>query len=119
MVVTPGRTPTANAYAERWVGTVRAECLDWLLIVGRGHLEQVLRVYVQHYNRHRPTGHLGCNHQIRPPGRPSSGRIIETPCVDDTCSAVCSTSTGELHERLCAPFRLNDRTAGLDKQTSH
>ena len=32
---------------------MRAECLDWLLIVGRGHLEQVLRVYVEHYNRHR------------------------------------------------------------------
>jgi transposase InsO family protein len=48
------QAPNANAYAERWVGTVRAECLDWLLIVGRDHLEQVLRVYVQHYNQHRP-----------------------------------------------------------------
>jgi putative transposase len=52
--VTPVRAPTANAYAERWVGTVRVECLDWLLIGGRGHLEQVLHVYVQHYNQHRP-----------------------------------------------------------------
>ena len=34
--------------------TVRAECLDWLLIVGRGHMEQVLRVYIGHYNQHRP-----------------------------------------------------------------
>jgi len=59
VVVTPVRAPTANAYAERWVGTVRAECLDWLLIVGRGHLEQVLRVYVEHYNRHRPHRALG------------------------------------------------------------
>jgi putative transposase len=40
----PVQAPNANAYAERWVGTVRAECLDWLLIVGRDHLEQVLRV---------------------------------------------------------------------------
>jgi putative transposase len=39
---TPERAPTANAHAERWVRTVRAEGLDWLLIVGRGHLEQVL-----------------------------------------------------------------------------
>jgi putative transposase len=54
VLVTPVRAPTANAYAERWVGTVRVECLDWLLIVGRGHLEQVLHVYVQHYNQHRP-----------------------------------------------------------------
>jgi putative transposase len=51
---TPVGAPTANAYAERWVRTVRAECLDWLLIVGHGHLEQVLRIYIQHYNRHRP-----------------------------------------------------------------
>ena len=44
---------------QRWVRTVRAECLDWLLIVGRGHLEQVLRVYVRHYNGHRPHRALG------------------------------------------------------------
>jgi putative transposase len=36
------------------VGTVRRECLDWLLILGRGHLEQVLEAYVAHYNRARP-----------------------------------------------------------------
>ena len=53
VVLTPVQAPNANAYAERWIRTVRAECLDWLLIVGRGHLEQVLRVYVEHYNRHR------------------------------------------------------------------
>jgi putative transposase len=51
---TPLQAPKANAYAERWVRPVRAKCLDWLLIVGRGHLEQVLRVDVEHYNRHRP-----------------------------------------------------------------
>jgi putative transposase len=44
ILVTPVRAPRANVYAERWIRTVRAECLDWLLIVGRGHLEQVLRV---------------------------------------------------------------------------
>ena len=59
----PVRAPTANAYAERWVRTVRAECLDWLLIVGRGHLEQVLRVYVQHDNAHRAHRALG----LQPP----------------------------------------------------
>jgi transposase InsO family protein len=68
VLLTPVRAPRANAYAERWVRTVRAECLDWLLIVGRGHLEQVLRVYVQHYNGHRPHRALGCNRQTRPPG---------------------------------------------------
>ena len=47
------QAPNSNAYAERWIGTIRAECLDWLLIVGRGHLEQVLRLYAAHYNTHR------------------------------------------------------------------
>lgn len=56
---TPVRAPTANAYVEQWAGTVRAECPDWLLILGRGHLEQVLRIYVQHYNQHCPHGALG------------------------------------------------------------
>jgi putative transposase len=63
VLLTPVQAPNANAYAERWIRTVRAECLDWLLIVGRGHLEQVLRVYVQHYNAHRPHRAL----QLQPP----------------------------------------------------
>jgi putative transposase len=61
--ITPVRAPNANAYAERWIRTVRAECLDWLLIIGRGHLEQVLRVYIEHYNAHRPHRALG----LQPP----------------------------------------------------
>jgi transposase InsO family protein len=72
VLVTPVRAPTANAYAERWVGTVRAECLDWLLIVGRGHLEQVLRVYVEHYNRHRPHRAL----QLEAPDRPARLTVV-------------------------------------------
>jgi putative transposase len=54
VILTPVQAPNANAFAERWIRTVRAECLDWLLIVGRRHLEQVLRVSVEHYNVHRP-----------------------------------------------------------------
>jgi putative transposase len=68
VLITPVRTPQANAYAERWVRTVRAECLDWLLIVGRGHLERILRVYVRHYNEHRPHRALGLHRQISPSG---------------------------------------------------
>jgi putative transposase len=48
------RAPRANAIAERFVRTVRSECLDWLLILNRRHLKHVLRVYVDHYNTRRP-----------------------------------------------------------------
>ena len=54
VIHTPVSAPQANAYAERFVRTVRAECLDWLLIIGRRHLETVLRIYTAHYNRARP-----------------------------------------------------------------
>src|SRR5205814_10059094 len=49
VIRTPVRAPNTNAYAERWVRTVRADCLEQLLIVGRRQLERVLRVYVRHY----------------------------------------------------------------------
>ena len=54
IIRTPKRAPNANAHVERWVGSVRRECLDRLLIVGRRQLEHVLRVYVRHYNCGRP-----------------------------------------------------------------
>jgi putative transposase len=65
VIRTPVRAPNANAYAERWVRTVRADCLDRILIVGRRSLERVLRVYVRHYNEHRPHRALG----LVPPAR--------------------------------------------------
>jgi putative transposase len=54
VIETPIRTPRANAFAERWVRTVRTECLDWMLVLGRRHLERVLRAYAAHYNEARP-----------------------------------------------------------------
>jgi putative transposase len=54
VIHTPIRAPQANAYAERFVRTVRTDCLDWLLILGRRHLEHVLHIYIRHYNRERP-----------------------------------------------------------------
>jgi len=50
----PVQAPKANAYAVRWVGTVRRECLDRILIADGRHLRRVLADYVDHYNRHRP-----------------------------------------------------------------
>jgi transposase InsO family protein len=54
VVKTPPRSPRANAFAERWVASARAECLDWVLIRNAGHLHRVLKAYVEHYNRGRP-----------------------------------------------------------------
>jgi transposase InsO family protein len=54
VIRTPIRAPKANAYAERWVRSVRNECLDWTIVIGRRHLERVLWAYVAHYNHHRP-----------------------------------------------------------------
>jgi putative transposase len=71
VIRTPVQAPNANAYAERWVRTLRADCLDRILILGRRHLEHVLRVYRRHYNEHRPHRAL----QLLPP----SGRDPTPP----------------------------------------
>jgi putative transposase len=63
VIRTPIQAPNANAYAERWIRTLRADCLDRILILGRRHLEHVLRIYRRHYNEHRPHRAL----QLQPP----------------------------------------------------
>jgi putative transposase len=54
LIKAPIAAPRAKAHAERWVGSIRRECLDRVLIVSRRQLETVLREYVAHYNTHRP-----------------------------------------------------------------
>ena len=75
MVKIPPRSPRANAYAERWVRTVRSECTDRMLIAGERHLRAVVDEYVAHYNRHRP--HRARN--LRPPDRRD---VITAPVTD-------------------------------------
>ncbi|MEY2422839.1 MAG: putative transposase [Acidimicrobiaceae bacterium] len=67
IIRTPPYTPVANAYAERWVGTVRRELCDRTLIWSRRQLRQLLGDYVEHYNTHRPRRSLG---QRAPDNRP-------------------------------------------------
>jgi len=80
---TPVRAPRANAFIERWIGTVRRECLDRLLVVNRRHLERVLPVYIRHYNEHRPHRSL----DQRPP--------IQAPSL--------RSETGDVHDRVRRP----------------
>jgi putative transposase len=54
VIQTPIRSPKANAFAERFVETVRHECPDWIIVVSRRHLNRVLRTYSAHYNTARP-----------------------------------------------------------------
>jgi putative transposase len=62
VVKIPPHAPRANAYAERWVRTVRTECLDWILIFNQAHLHRVLNAYLAHYNSARP--HRGLNFEV-------------------------------------------------------
>jgi len=79
IIQTPVRAPRANAVAERFVRTARSECLDWLLILNRRHLERVLRVFVDHYNGHRP--HRALN--LTPPDPTLPTLRLATPAVPD------------------------------------
>jgi transposase InsO family protein len=79
----PPRASRANAYAERWVGTVRAECLDWTLIWNRPHLQRVLTRYVEHYNT----------------GRPHRGIDLDVPVPAPAATVTMLSSIGEV-ERI-------------------
>jgi transposase InsO family protein len=99
IITTPYRTPNANAFAERFVLTVRSECLDHLLIVNQGHLEKVLRTYALHYNEYRP--HQGISQEI-----PVSAVPTATGSTADSC--VHRESDG-----LHGSIRRHDRLGGL------
>jgi putative transposase len=74
VIRTPVRAPNANAHMERWVGSIRRECLDRMLIFGRRQLEHVLRVYVSHYNLQRPHRAL----ELRPPESTAADLTVKT-----------------------------------------
>jgi transposase InsO family protein len=77
VVKTPVRARRANAYAERWVRSVRAERLDWVLIWNRRHLERVLSAYVTHYNLARPHRGIGLEVPVAPDKLPPPTSPIE------------------------------------------
>jgi putative transposase len=56
---TPVQAPKANAYCERLIGSMRRECLDWVIPLSEKHLRRILREWVVHYNRGRPHASLG------------------------------------------------------------
>jgi len=78
VIRTPVRSPQANSFAERFVGTLRRECLDHVLILGEQHLRNILAEYARHYNGHRP--HQGL--QQEPPQRQPSNTIEITARIE-------------------------------------
>ena len=68
LIKTPVRSPRANAFAERFVGTLRRECLDHMLILGEQHLRKVLAEFARHYNGHRPHQSLRQEPPLHHPG---------------------------------------------------
>ena len=75
IIRTPVRAPRANAIAERFIGTLRCECLDHMLITGRRHLAVVLHEYLKHYNTHRPHRSLN-QHPPAGPTPPPRGAAV-------------------------------------------
>ncbi len=92
----PCRAPNANAYAERFVRTIRFECLDHILVVNAGHLERILQNYARHYNSQ-------CSHQ---------GLSQEVPAPRSRSSQLATSSSQpvDLHPRR---VRRHDRLEGL------
>ena len=93
IIRTPIRAPHANAFAERFVGTIRRECLDRMLVFGRRHLEAVVHEYVEHYNGHRPHRSLG---QRSPQSNGISTPVLK--CVDPSRLGRTDRIGGLIHE---------------------
>jgi hypothetical protein len=103
ILLTPVQAPNANAYAERWISTVRAEYLDWLLIWDATTWSKSFASTSSTITGTARTGRLGLEAPDPPielnAAKDQQGKV----CADATCSAACSTSTGELRERIYAP----------------
>ncbi len=89
----PARSPDLNAYAERFVLSIRSECLDQLIPLGECHLRKAVREYTEHYHAER-------NHQGR------GNELIETPCEEPNLDA-----TVECQERLGGVLKYYRRAA--------
>lgn len=91
VITTPRRSPQANSLCERLIGTLRRECLDWIIPLSEGHLRKILTSWMAHYNRGRPHSSLGPgipyprlgDPQVKPCGHhlPVGHQVVATPVL--------------------------------------
>jgi putative transposase len=93
IVRTPFRAPQANGVAERFVRTVRSECLDWLLILNQHHLERAVATFIDHYNGHRPHRALALS-----PPQPTRQPPSPVSATDGICVQRRNRLGGVIHE---------------------
>jgi hypothetical protein len=97
---TPVRVPQANAFCERVIGTIRRECLDFIIAMSDSHVRAILREWVDHYNRGRPHASLG-------PGIPAGSVVDQVLGESDSHSVptgyrvVAAPILGGLHHEYC------------------
>ncbi len=96
----PPRSPNLNAYAERFVRSIKSECLDRLIPIGKQHVQRAIDEYVDYYNRDRP--HQGMNNELLEPSDRSGE--TENPSPSSTGAVMC-------HERLGGVLKSYARAA--------
>ncbi len=80
-ILTPVRAPNVNAVCERFVGSLRRECLDHMLVLNQKHLNVITRDYVEYYNKCRPHQGLAQNIPIPPDDPPVTGKVVALPVL--------------------------------------
>jgi Integrase core domain len=102
VILTPVRTPVANAYAERLVRTIRRECLDRILLHNEPHLRRILVDYLEHYHQERPHHGLAPQPPDPPPDPEPARSSVETGSADSSTSTTAplpdsNPNTGTFH----------------------
>jgi putative transposase len=102
---TPHKAPKANAICERWIGSARRECLDFIIPISEAHIRQTLKCWVAHYNRGRPHSSLGPG--TPDPNSPKAALQAQRHCIPKDCRVAVTSILGGLHheyglERIAA-----------------
>jgi putative transposase len=105
VLTTPRKAPKANAICERWIGSARRECLDFMIPISEAHIRQTLKCWVAHYNRGRPHSSLGPG--IPDPSAPKAELQVGRHSIPNDYRVAVTSILGGLHheyrlERIAA-----------------